>query len=1017
MVFRRKSEVTLTPNNYSHNHTIMNTTINDTTQTQNKSANNENKAHIDNENYQGPTPFHTSCYLASSLEEMEDCYEQSRINEKHPHSHQHSHHLEPDGEGRFPLDLLFLNSALAESLQVEDSSSTSTSTSSQMMNMNMNINMSFDKKRLRKVAEFALDIIAHQSAWENENNNKSVSTRNNIVNKWGIQIKWHVFDYWIQQVEGRNDECTGRVSNNNSHYSQWSFIKEMFGNPSSRLGVTKLQHDDDDNNDDDDDAMASSSSYEQNMNLSNNDTDIHRDTHVTGKISLSLQVMYALSLLSSMIEQSRKDKRNSSSNRSLYTNTDSNTRSVQENSIDEINYCIAKDKDSTKKVKKKKLGIGTRSKHKNKDISNQKDEPSSTSFKQLSGSNNNNNTTDISPQLIKSFASISNLMKSFLMIDDDEERGKVFECIAVKNAMMVKESLAQTCWLKTMLQDKHYQPKAVDYLKCLSDVSKEEAEKGCDKEKLKEICHAIGAIDGFIPSMLAVEEKYIEELSTLPMITTVLDDMMSTPFTSVLFFFDFLLLALQIIFFRMCVDAYMQRMDSQTVLKLLYATLFSSFHFQMRGIAKYVSLMSKPKANSFRKNAFFNFWNISYTLCIGMVIWCIITIRVYVPLGPDNYLLDTRIRTQFSITTFLLWLHVLCLIKAVNVKLATFVSAIIQIVKDTMWYVALIVGVVLCFSQVFYTLLFPEECGQGCDIPKPHEYYLKTYSIMLGELDEDIIDAIDGKVIANLVFYAFTFIMAIIMLNVLIAVISDSYEKSLVKSTQLFGRARVDLLAEILALEDLFRVNKGNTWHNKWLDWAPIQWTKGGVAFFSITTVVYVLWAIIDVIFAFRIKGNDINVTTISIVVYVANLVVFFVFLYLLARAAQKSNNSTEKNSFIKFVYTAIQWLMHRLLGKSNDILHDRDEWSGRLIFIKKEITGATKSLSQSIQEVRQGIRNEEIKSSKQMKAFRKDFDLKMNELQNQIEILTRMNESNQTHRTYYNERMRSSQGEDCTEI
>jgi len=247
MVFRRKSEVTLTPNNYSHNHTIMNTTINDTTQTQNKSANNENKAHIDNENYQGPTPFHTSCYLASSLEEMEDCYEQSRINEKH----QHSHHLEPDGEGRFPLDLLFLNSALAESLQVEDSSS-STSTSSQMMNMNMNMNMSFDKKRLRKVAEFALDIIAHQSAWENENNNKSVSTRNNIVNKWGIQIKWHVFDYWIQQVEGRNDECTGRVPNNNSHYSQWSFIK-MFGNPSSRLGVTKLQHDDNDDDDDDDD--------------------------------------------------------------------------------------------------------------------------------------------------------------------------------------------------------------------------------------------------------------------------------------------------------------------------------------------------------------------------------------------------------------------------------------------------------------------------------------------------------------------------------------------------------------------------------------------------------------------------------------------------------------------------------------------------------------------------------------------------------------------------------------------
>lgn len=110
---------------------------------------------------------------------------------------------------------------------------------------------------------------------------------------------------------------------------------------------------------------------------------------------------------------------------------------------------------------------------------------------------------------------------------------------------------------------------------------------------------------------------------------------------------------------------------------------------------------------------------------------------------------------------------------------------------------------------------------------KPKEFYLLVYSVLLGELDDQIVGGIGDKVFALMMFFVFTFIMAIVMLNILIAVISDSYEKTMINSTKLFGRARVQQLAEILALQDLFRVRDDNKVSPHFFEWKYFKWTKG----------------------------------------------------------------------------------------------------------------------------------------------------------------------------------------------
>lgn len=293
------------------------------------------------------------------------------------------------------------------------------------------------------------------------------------------------------------------------------------------------------------------------------------------------------------------------------------------------------------------------------------------------------NRQDFIDILVDSFASTKHLMKSFIMIDDENECKKIFEEDIVRRAMLKSQSIEGT-WLSDMLQHDH-RKRATAYLLLLSELSSNEARhadkesNGKRKQQLNDLLTRIGQLEGLIPSMLAVEERDIEDLATTPMITKVLDEMITSPFACTVFFFDFLLLGMLIFCFRLCVDAYLQQLETDIVLRWLYATLFSAFHFQMRAIGRVVSLISMTRNMIFRNAILFNFWNILQTGCLFMVISCIITIRFSAPNGQDEYLLSNTVRWQFAVTTLMLWFNLLGLVKSINMKLATFVCAISQV--------------------------------------------------------------------------------------------------------------------------------------------------------------------------------------------------------------------------------------------------------------------------------------------------------------------------------------------------
>lgn len=74
--------------------------------------------------------------------------------------------------------------------------------------------------------------------------------------------------------------------------------------------------------------------------------------------------------------------------------------------------------------------------------------------------------------------------------------------------------------------------------------------------------------------------------------------------------------------------------------------------------------------------------------------------------------------------------------------------------------------------------------------------------LLIGDFD---INDYRGNSSTTAVFLAFTILGVIILLNVLIAIVSDSYEKSKVGAKGLFGMARIGFLTEHLALEQFLQ--------------------------------------------------------------------------------------------------------------------------------------------------------------------------------------------------------------------
>lgn len=149
-------------------------------------------------------------------------------------------------------------------------------------------------------------------------------------------------------------------------------------------------------------------------------------------------------------------------------------------------------------------------------------------------------------------------METILLIEDDDDREFAMSQTIIRRVMASKQSIG--VWLTGMLQsrDKKASQRAVDYLKrvsvqcieesCTITRSKESSNQdhpGCDP-----LIDEVSNLQDFIPSLLALGDRGMEEVSTTFIVKGVLDRMISKPFAGTVVLCDVICLTLMIVGFR-----------------------------------------------------------------------------------------------------------------------------------------------------------------------------------------------------------------------------------------------------------------------------------------------------------------------------------------------------------------------------------------------------------------------------------------------------------------------------------
>lgn len=246
---------------------------------------------------------------------------------------------------------------------------------------------------------------------------------------------------------------------------------------------------------------------------------------------------------------------------------------------------------------------------------------------------------------------------------------------------------------------------------------------------------------------------------------------------------------------------------------------------------------------------------------------------------------------------------------------------------------------------MFYTILVPPECaydepptnGLEC---RSAEYYLQTYSILLGDFG-NFDRAVFTTAFSVILIVLFSFMVVIVLLNVLIAIVSDSYEKCLIRSKMLFGRARVMLIAELASFQNLLRKDtrkEGDAPESIYSQWwygtfgsGNQRWSRGSVVFFLLSALVVLVWFIAETVGYFR--GRRIGNYIFSLCSILVNVILYCFIVAMLSSGASSANNGTGSRRVLQgggcvgFIWCVFAWpycICHSHLTMSHSICFHR---------------------------------------------------------------------------------------------
>ena len=197
----------------------------------------------------------------------------------------------------------------------------------------------------------------------------------------------------------------------------------------------------------------------------------------------------------------------------------------------------------------------------------------------------------VSAEIVRTIASIPKLVCAVLLIDHTDQRQFAISTKIIKHVLASQHSVGP--WVTEMLQsrDKRTVDRGIEYLQLVSDTVYEHedfAGSRCNEHMAprEDVAEAISKLEGFVPSLLSLSERHVEEAATTKVVQRVLDKIMSRRFCITIVFCDALFLATQITGFRLAVNSLVVGAQPSVVLLYIYITNIGLFYFLIREMGK-----------------------------------------------------------------------------------------------------------------------------------------------------------------------------------------------------------------------------------------------------------------------------------------------------------------------------------------------------------------------------------------------------------------------------------------------
>ena len=288
-----------------------------------------------------------------------------------------------------------------------------------------------------------------------------------------------------------------------------------------------------------------------------------------------------------------------------------------------------------------------------------------------------------------------------------------------------------------------------------------------------------------------------------PHVRNILNKKIVQRFPTAVLMMDGYFLMIIIIFFEIAttenIDARYEDRQTTSVGPLIILFIGGTY-FLLRELVQIISLWSMGSVST---------WFYDPTNWLDMAV--IVQVYFYSILMTNTTWLisDDSFRSGVAFTKGILWCAVIYFLKSTLVDFAVFVGGVFYVLKRLAAFLMAVGVILLAFAQMFFIVYTDTEiCPMGeaasdqtCVFPHCTfaSSLLKVYTMMMGEIGDE--SRYDTSLVAQILYVAYAFLVVILLSNVLIAIVTDSYE--IIQNDRaaiVFWSNRLDFVAEIDAV-------------------------------------------------------------------------------------------------------------------------------------------------------------------------------------------------------------------------